>query len=489
MANRKAFKSDESFLKKISLGATGTIAIFDHLKKLEHKPIELERGSMSFKIWKKIKIKRIRVPDLLCIKCGRCIECRAKSKLEISMSHSESNQNRKWDYGLKDDDFVAFVACKQIGNNPLSWEIDGPIQYVSVRDLRLAHQNNLTILTQPKGAEEGFEMRIQWPASIASAAGTVISIESDRLKYRKESNGRIIPLKLWKQNKRLKPLVKEGEKITKNQIIASVVPVTSTLPCERLFSEEDFIKWLSSSLLTNKYAAIKALAFFHSSEITDLLVKKLKDQYEHFLIKLEAAASLFRQGNDIGYEFIKQCLTNDSLECRLEAVIILGEINNDASCQMLIEILLDKKQDAEIRAGAAWALGELSNKRAIDALIEAFNATEKNIQIEAARALSKLARQFTFEIIKKFSESNELERAGIAWALSQTGKFRLEEMLDLLTDEEARKWVAYIIGMQDPQRYINGMEQIKMKDKEVYFAVTVFWKIMSSWIWRLEENL
>jgi hypothetical protein len=52
MVNRRTFKSDVRFLEKISMGATGTIAVFNNLREQGHTPIELERGSRSFKIWK-----------------------------------------------------------------------------------------------------------------------------------------------------------------------------------------------------------------------------------------------------------------------------------------------------------------------------------------------------------------------------------------------------------------------------------------------------
>src|SRR2546427_10221655 len=84
MASRRSFKSDESFLEKISIGAIGTRRVFENLKKQGHHPLELERGSMSFKIWKTVKIKRIRVPDILCVRCGRRVESRAKTKFEVS---------------------------------------------------------------------------------------------------------------------------------------------------------------------------------------------------------------------------------------------------------------------------------------------------------------------------------------------------------------------------------------------------------------------
>ena len=119
-----SFKTDESFLEKISIGAIGTQQVFSVLRQLGHQPIELERGSMNYKIWKKFKIKRIRVPDILCVDNGIRIESRAKTNLEISMSHSTSDPNRGWDFGMKDNDYVALVVCEKFGDNPIDWKSD-----------------------------------------------------------------------------------------------------------------------------------------------------------------------------------------------------------------------------------------------------------------------------------------------------------------------------------------------------------------------------
>jgi len=45
-----AFKTDISFLEKISIGAVGTQRVIKDLKKKRYNPIELERGSTSFNI-------------------------------------------------------------------------------------------------------------------------------------------------------------------------------------------------------------------------------------------------------------------------------------------------------------------------------------------------------------------------------------------------------------------------------------------------------
>ena len=71
--------------------------------------------------------------------------------------------------------------------------------------------------------------------------------------------------------------------------------------------------------------------------------------------------------------------------------------------------------------------------------------------------------------------------------MSKAGNFTIRDMLDSWVDDNARQWVAYIIGTQDQKRYIYEIEQLKIKDPEVYFAVTVLWKIITSWIWGLEE--
>lgn len=487
MANRRAFKSDVSFLEKISMGATGAIAVFNNLREQGHTPIELERGSRSFKIWKEIKIKRIRVPDILCIDCGKCVECRAKTKLEISMSHSQADQERGWDYGLDNNDLVAFVVCDKIGDKPIDWQVSSPIQYVSVKDLRLAQEGGRVILTQPKGAEEGFEMRIIWPIAIANTPGVVTLVSPERFQYRREIDQRIITLRLLKRGQIMKPLVKEGEKVVENQIIASIAPVSLNFSCDKSATEDYYVKLLSSTSLSNRYKATKALAFFILPQIANSLIDRLTDSSEHIYVRLEAAASLAHQGVIRGYDFIKRCLSDEYLQNRLEAVIVLGEIDKDASCQILVDTLLDNEQYPEIRAGAAWALGELRNKSALNALIESFAAVEESIRIEAARALGKLAQRLTPEIIHEFPRAHLSKRPGISWALSKAGRFTIRDMLDLLVDDDARQWVAYIIGNQDQQKYIHEIEKIKTRDPEVYFAVTVLWKIMTSWIWGLGE--
>lgn len=484
--NRRAYKTDESFLEKISIGAIGTKKVFDNLQKQGHSPIELERGSMSFKIWKEIKIKRIRVPDLLCVKCGKRVESRAKTKLEVTMSHSYATQERGWDFGLNDEDFIALVKCHKMGERPIDWRASDLIQYIPVHSLRESFKKGKIISVKPKGATEGFEARVTWPSAVASSNGYISHVSESKLQYRRDSDRRTITVRLMRDKIRMDPLFKTGEKVVEGQILASVVPVYERFDCKRIEPKKYYLKSLESPSLTEKYTAAKALCNFGDGNVKSVLLQKMLNNKEHIYVRLEAASSLLKMGEKRSLEFFKEILDDPYLENRLECVIILGEIQKKESCELLIHTLLDDKQNPEIRAGAAWSLGELRYKKALRTLINVFNEYELGIRIEAARALVKLNEKFAQDAIQLIPESKEVERAGIAWALSKSGNFTVQDLIAVMVDEEARKWISWIIGTQKEKDFIGQIEELKKKDKEVYFAVTVLWKILSSWIDGLE---
>lgn len=479
-----SFKTDESFLEKISIGAIGTQQVFSALRKLGHQPIELERGSMNYKIWKKFKIKRIRVPDILCVDNGIRIESKAKTRLEISMSHSTSDPNRGWDFGMKDNDYVALVVCEKFGGNPIDWRADHLVQFISIKELRKAATTDQVIFIKVKGAQEGFEARINWPASLASSEGIVTEIDKT-IKY-KTVEGKTKWVGLSKGRKTLSPLVKVGDKVFPNQILASVIKAQQTIPKLNV-NADFFLNNLSSLILSDRYAAAKALNYFNEPKVVSALKTKIGIAEEDIYVKLEAAASLARLGHEEGYNFIKTLLKNPYLGNVLESVIVLAEIKTTTACEMLCDILLDETFDAEIRAGAAWGLGEQQNKSALKAVVTSFNSVETNIKIEAARALAKLTKNFSNDILKSFENATLIEMPGIAWALTKSTTLTLDQLISNLKDLDSRHWVSFIIGTHGAEKYIVEIEKLKKKDPEVYFAVTLLWKLMTSWTHDLKE--
>lgn len=470
------------------MGAIGTQRVYADARSQGHTPIELERGSMTFKIWKKIKIKRIRVPDILCVACARRLESRAKTAIEITMSHSLSDPERGWDHGLVDEDFVALIRCRKAGAGPTDWEADELVQYLSVQELRAAQASGKAVLVKPKGAEEGFEARITWPAAVAKTAGTVADVSEDRLQIRRVADGRTVTLALVRGGVRVEPLVAAGDTVREGQILAAVVPVTHRFVCPQSVSWPHYVDRLSSSALSERYAAVKALPLFGAGEIDTALAERMDDPCEHIFVRMEAAAGLARHGHDTAWAFIESCLADPYLQHRLEAVITLAEINAPRAVALLCTVLADEGQDAEIRAGAAWALGELGDRTSLAALIATFSGVDEGIRIEAARALAKLASQFTDDLLAQFPAATPAQRPGLAWALSRGGQLRAQDVLQCLVDDDARQWTAYVLGMQDQERFIGDIEALRARDPEVFFAVTVLWKIVTSWVYTLEEH-
>ena len=99
-------KVDSSFLKFLTMGALGTRRVHELMTHAGLQPIELERYSRSNKIWS-TKMKRLRLPELLCVRTGLRVEVRAKSKCAIKMSDAENNPDRRWNTGLADRDMIA----------------------------------------------------------------------------------------------------------------------------------------------------------------------------------------------------------------------------------------------------------------------------------------------------------------------------------------------------------------------------------------------
>ena len=291
-----------------------------------------------------------------------------------------------------------------------------------------------------------------------------------------------------KGTKQLTPLVKVGQPIAAGQVVAAVVPVYTIVSDQPPVDQRHYLDDLDSFAESIRFAAAKALGLFPNDPmVQQALVKHLQSTSEHIFVLLEVAASLARFGNTDGWNFLQATLTGPFSENRLEAVIVLAEIDTPQARQLLVGVLRDPAEDVEVRAGAAWALGEHRSADALDALIGSFAETSPSIRIEAARAIVKLVPGARPDILRAFSSTDSQKRPGVAWVLSKTGGASVAELLPIMTTEDARQWAAYVIGTQDPPSYVGQIEQLRQRDPEVYFAVSVLWKILTSWVFDLRE--
>ena len=486
MAKRRSFKSDEEFLTYVSMGAYGVRQVMADLKRQGHTPLLLERGSDDFKLWKQVRIKGMRVPDVLLVNNGRRIESRAKTGFEISGSHSPTNAERSWDFGLDDGDYMAIPVCEKCGNRPVDWKAGTLVQYVAIGELRKAKQDGLTVMSDPKAASQGSETRIIWPSSVASSPGVVALVSEDRVQYKTDA-GRTNTIGLSKQGKKLLPRLTVGQRVQVDQVLAAVVPVVTTVPADPVVDFSKYLADLQSAATSVRFAAAKALAIFNAPAIPPALVDRLNNKEEHIFVRLEAAGSLTKLSAQAGWDFLTAGLKDEFADNRLETVIVLAELRTQQARTMLLNVLADRAELADVRAGAAWALGEHRHASALAALVGAFTDSSEDIRIEAARALAKIAPQAPADMLTAFKNAIDESRPGVAWAIGQAGGVSIDQLLPALTNDDARQWAAYIVGTQDRAKYIDQIEQLKQADPEVYFAVTVLWKILTSWVFDLKD--
>ena len=492
MANN--FKSDDSFLKKLAVGAAGTNATIENLIAIGYSPIELERGSRGFKIWKKIKIKRVRVPDILCLRTGLRFESRGKTKVEISMSHSLKDPKRTWDAGMHDDDYVSIVVLNQTDDAPTYPERVSPVHYVSVRSLRDAFNSNQVTITKPKGVEEGSEIRVVWTSASANKDSIVQEVTGARVRLQPTDQSRVqtIQLSRSKGSVNLTPLVSVNDVVQANQIVASVADARTTLPPPTKVDENFFASRLTSMSLSERYAAAKALRYKGYSNPTKVILhKRMNDSVEDIYVQLEAAAALAAHGVEAGWEFLEDKIKSNALlvplETQLETVIVTSEIAHKRSEDLLIRVLMDRNRDEELRAGAAWALGQFETSTSALALIGTFNANPLDIRIEAARALLKISGKQVPFLIDQLKTVDQASRDGIAWVLARSEKVKPSSLLASGDDVNLRAWVSYVIGLERDKFDQKDLDAICSKDPEVYFATSVLWQIVQSWINQIME--
>jgi HEAT repeat protein len=259
-----------------------------------------------------------------------------------------------------------------------------------------------------------------------------------------------------------------------------------------IVTEEFFVKRLGSVNLSERYAAAKALRYRGYSEPTrDRLIERMNDPQEDIYVQLEASAALAAHGFEEGWRFLEEkALANPltvPLETQLETIIVASEITDPRSERLLISVLVDHSRDEELRAGAAWALGQFESRTSALALIGTFNANPLDIRVEAARALLRISTNQVPLLIEQLRNAAPSSRDGIAWVLARTSNVEPVALMNEASDANLRAWISYVIGLDKKKFSEEDLKAICSKDPEVYFAASVLWQIVQSWINQIME--
>ena len=376
------FKLDSSFLRFLTMGARGVSRVVAELRGRGFEPIELERYCTSNKIWS-TKVKRLRLPDLLCVNTGIRVEVRAKSDLRIRMSDAPNNPERAWDAGLRDEDIVALIPCMDGPDGP---KPANNAVYFSVQTLR--DSMSLSKLGPPKSASEGAERDRTWPSTVPRRPGYVLSVDEDKLVVMMEGDGGPPRKQTYRLRDKVAYMAPGGRFVAGMNMLAGAPESLADLN-RYLSARYDPLGDISAQSPTDRYAAVKALRFradLHG-EAVPALEKMLYTEHE-IRVELEAAASAAALASNMGEERIVEILwyDRDAAEMSMEAILILTELKNEFAREQLRRAAGDARfHGDERRQAAIWGLGKAGLKSYSD-LVPFIGDDEENAAFHAITA-------------------------------------------------------------------------------------------------------
>lgn len=441
------FKADTSFLRFVTMGAIGVRRVMTQLEGIGLLPIELERYCTSNKIWT-TKVKRLRLPDVLCVRTGLRVEVRAKSDLKIRMSDAPANPDRRWDVGLRDEDLVAFIAC--VGDE--TPEPADEAVFFSIRDLRETIAS--TRLGSPKSASEGAERDRTWPAVIPRRDGVVLSVDERRLTV--EVRGAGGPRR--RQTYRLEgkhAYVGVGDAIQGGVSIIAGAPPRLVDPRDYGDQVYEPIAALHSPDTIDRYCGAKALRF--RPDLHDRAVKALRsllDHEEDERVRLEAAGTAAALGSGTGEDRIREILAQGRPEMRMEVVLLLSEIGTAFARDQLRLVAADPALAGdEIRQAAVWGLGK-AGTRSYEDLLPFLGDEEENVALHAIAAFRKDATEPVIAALAGELRAATPQRAAAASeALRIIATNRVLDVLVARLDEgEADDWLLATLGRLAPEK-------------------------------------
>ncbi len=498
---RLAFKPDSSFFRKIAIGAVGTRAVCADLARHGHEMVELERGSTDTKLWKEVKRKRVRIPDLICLNCGLRVESRTKSDPELSMSHSPGEEARAWDFGMVDHDVIAFPICGVTEEsywssgrlhgegsywrekNLVHWELRGAINYFTVEAFRSVPASR----SSKKGVTEGSETSIAWSAIFSSRRGVVEAATPDRITIRRASDGHRYT---WKAPLGVRVAVASGQNIHQNQVIASAVPPLTELSCPGSLVEKQIPQLLRSRERTVRFAGTKLARLRRVLDVQGDVSTLAADAEEDVYTRLEAASYLVSVCGYSARVLFDSFSTSADQQTQLEAIIALGEAATDDAIAFLASVLDDCNRPYFLRSAAAWSLSRVNKPDAIRRLIRAFTDVDRSIREEALEGIVSVGGPAIPLLLTGLRNLDSEIAAGCAESLRQQDELPNEVLAAILADfrsGSASSWTTWLVGQLPRERVASAIADIQSTAPHLHYAVSVLWSFVESWISRRWE--
>jgi len=437
------------------MGALASQRVVELMARAGLQPIELERYSSSNKIWT-TKVKRLRLPDLLCVKTGLRVEVRAKSDLAIRMSDAPDNEARRWFSCLNSDDIIAFVQCQPGIGSPI------PAENAELFWVKHLHsvQESETRLGPPKSAGEGSERDRTWASIVATRSGECLEVTSEKIVTKLDS-GRSQSYRL----RGMTPYVKPGSRFSAETEFLAGLPKKKAS-----FAEIATRSWNPRTLVKgsplDQYVAAKALGVVGAN--TDFaLLRSLHDESLDARVSLEAAGSLAKLGASVGLEWLAKEITEPRESyLRLESVFLLSELKGsplEGDAAKLLAAIASNSDlvGDESRQAAIWGLGR-AGLGAYSDLIPFLDVEDENERIHAMVALGpKLPAPVVRELVSIVSEesASERQKASALHVLSRLSDVSAaaRELSEIAASSNryAAAWARATLGCMEPEQVHN----------------------------------
>ncbi|WP_407177970.1 HEAT repeat domain-containing protein [Bradyrhizobium sp. STM 3562] len=439
------FKADTSFLRLLSMGAAGARQLMKIMKEAGFEPIELERYSTSNKIWT-TKVKRLRLPDILCVRTGLRVEVRAKSDLQIRMSDAPTNPDRRWDVGMRDQDLAAFIACADDNGTPVP--ATEPV-FFTYRDLRASESKSR--LGDPRAASEGTETARTWSSIVPKRNGVVTHVDDKVIRVMWDADAERSARSYTYQLRGNLPYVSDGDKFIAEASIIGGAPARRADLEAYLKKSYDPLTEIDAKEAVDRYAAVKALRFVPEKRGQAVAaIEQRLDFEEDGRVRLEAAATGTALESTKAWEHLEGFVwTHERADLRMEAVFILTELRNTGARDVLLRVTRDPRFFSdEIRQAAVWGLGKAGLKSYED-LVPFLKDSDRDVVLHAIAAFGQDAPKRVIDLlIRELLQDNPQTAPAASEALRSIGNDAVLESLLAATRETSSSidWVLATLG-------------------------------------------
>ncbi len=284
------------------------------------------------------------------------VEVRAKSDLEIRMSHAPNNSERHWDAGNADSDIIALVPCRNGDAGP---PVSGDASFFTFAALRQSVDPNQ--ISRLKAASEGSEQHLTWPAIVSNRPGIALDVTPTRLSVEWTGDGKPPRRYTYALNGKV-PYISKGQSFAgRTQFLAGTPPGLASL-APYIVQRYDPLAGLATVDPFTRYSAAKAIAFREDQHAMakPILEKQIGiDTDQRVALEVASAAAVWGLS---GRDFIRNVIHGQAAgPMRMEAIFIVTELGRRGAVEFAADELdriandrvrLPKTKRAKQRSGA-----------------------------------------------------------------------------------------------------------------------------------------